>query len=172
MQAACYGSSLREPDDVWQARLARTAAHWRVAVDEGGALHAYLAAYPSVPGAVTPLHGAFSPARDAGTLYLHDLAVHPDHAGRGLGQALVAALLAQARDGGVRQAALVAVEGAAAFWERQGFAAQPAADAAMRAALAGYGEGALYMVLPLDIPSQVPNHCGRTVAASGIYPST
>jgi hypothetical protein len=46
----------------------------------------------------------------------------------------------------VRRAALVSVQGTAAYWRRQGFEALACAPAD----LAGYGEGALYM--GCDVP--------------------
>lgn len=153
VQAACYGAGFLEPEAVLRDRLRHTAGSWRVAQAGPGAaarVVAYLAAYPSRLGAVTPLHGAFAPADPADALCLHDLAVHPDAAGHGLGAALTATLLAQARADGLRWATLVAVQGAAAFWQRQGFAERGLDDAVQRARLAGYGAGAAYMVRALQ----------------------
>ncbi|HQO51893.1 MAG TPA: GNAT family N-acetyltransferase [Ottowia sp.] len=145
VQAACYGPALLEDAAVYARRLA-SPAHCGLGLHAGGALAAYLAAHWSVWGAVTPLHGDFAPQAAADTLYLHDLAVRPEHAGQGLGQRLLAAAWRQARARGVRQAALVSVQGTRGFWQRQGFVValrQPPA-------LASYGSQALYMTRRLD----------------------
>ena len=140
VQAACYGLQLLESAALYARRLASPAQCCLGARDEDGALLAYLAAYWSVQGAVTPLHGDFKLHAGADTLYLHDMAVLPTHAGRRLAQALLAAVWRAAATRGVRQAALVSVQGTAAFWRRHGFElAQAQPD------LSSYGAGALYM---------------------------
>jgi GNAT superfamily N-acetyltransferase len=140
VQAACYGVEWLEDAALYARRLA-SPAHCSLALcDESGALRAYLAAYWSVRGAVTPLHGDFAAHAAADTLYLHDLAVHPAHAGSGLARALLDTAWRQARDRGIRHAALVSVQGTADFWRRQGFAPAPAP-----AGLDSYGPQALYM---------------------------
>lgn len=145
VQAACYGPGLLEGEAVFLRRLAGP-AHCSLALTQAdGALVAYLAAYRSVEGKVTPLHGDFEPAPYADTLYLHDMAVRPDCGGRGLAQALVAAAFARAQAEGLRGSALVSVQGSQRYWERQGYAARPLACAVQQQRLAGYGEGAVYM---------------------------
>lgn len=148
IQAACYGRELLEPDDVLRARLMRADDTCWVA-ERAGRVSAYLAAYRSELGAVTPLHAVFRPAPVPDTLYVHDLAVDPAQHGAGLGARLVEALLAQAGGEGLAWAALVAVQGAADFWERLGFAARSVAGTDHRAGLATYGASARYMVKPL-----------------------
>lgn len=143
IQRACYGSALLEPLHVLRARLAAASDTCWVAL-HGGQVQAYLAAYRSRLGAVTALNGAFRPVAAPDTLYLHDLAVHPEAHGAGLGGRLVDTLLARARQEGLRWSALVAVQGAAPYWQRRGFASHVADPAALHS----YGE-ADYMVRPL-----------------------
>lgn len=152
IQAACYGAALVEGRAVFQRRLA--APHhcsWGAAAD-GAGLAAYLAAYWSQPGKLTPLHGEFAAPQAQATpvLYLHDMAVAPTAAGQGLARRLLEAAWAQARARGVRHAALVSVQDSQTYWLRQGFAVAPVADALQAAHLASYGPGAVYMqrVLP------------------------
>ena len=140
IQAACYGPALLESQALYACRLASPAHCSLGARDDRGALTAYLVAYWSVRGAVTPLHGDFKAREDADTLYLHDLAVLPAQAGRGLARALLQAAWRMAQARGVRRAALVSVQGTEAFWRRQGFRPAPSP-----AGLDGYGAGALYM---------------------------
>ncbi len=144
LQAACYGGDLLESAAVYARRLNSPAQCGLAMRDEQGALRAYLAAYWSVRGAVTPLHGDYALHAHADTLYLHDLAVHPSHAGQGLAQALLSEAWAQAEARGVHHAALVSVQGTAGFWQRQGFAPASATEA-----LDSYGAGAVYMVREL-----------------------
>ena len=144
LQAACYGGDLLEDAVVYVRRLNSAAQCGLAVCDERGMLLAYLAAYWSVRGAVTPLHGDFAVCAHPDTLYLHDLAVHRSHAGQGLAQTLLAAAWGQARARGVRHAALVSVQGTAGFWQRQGFM-----PASTTATLTGYGAGALYMTREL-----------------------
>ncbi|AVP56372.1 GNAT family N-acetyltransferase [Pulveribacter suum] len=145
VQAACYGAAFVEDAQVYARRLASPAQCSLVLRAADGRVAAYGAAYRSRLGCVTPLHGDFRAVQAPDTLYLHDLAVLPAHAGQGLAGALLASLLAQARAEGLRHTALVAVQGAQGFWARQGYAGQPLPGAAQRRHLRSYGAGALYM---------------------------
>ena len=142
VQRACYGDGFIESAPVYARRLASPANCSLVLVEDGRVL-AYLAAYRSVLGKVTPLHGDFEATPAPDTLYLHDMAVHPAHAGRGLARALLVALRAGAT--GLRHQALVSVQDSQAYWQRQGYAEHPLHDGAQRARLASYGAQAVYM---------------------------
>ena len=144
VQAACYDAEFLEGAAVYVRRLANSAQCSLAVRGDDGVLLAYLAAYWSARGAVTPLHGDFAARDTPDTLYLHDLAVHPSHAGRGLAQALLGAAWQQARAEGMDHAALVSVQGTGAFWQRHGFA-----PAVADAALESYGAEAVYMTRAL-----------------------
>ena len=151
LQTICYGDDFLESREVFAHRLA-CAHHCSIgAVREGEpALQAYLAAYWSNPGKVTPLNGVFSqPEPGEQVLYLHDMSVLPAWAGQGIARCLVQTLKAQARARGVRQAALVSVQGSQAYWERQGFQIATVHDAQQLQHLQTYGAGALYMTAAL-----------------------
>lgn len=137
VQAACYPPAMQEPGAVVAQRLDAASATCVVACD-GDGVCGYLFAYPSRLGSITALGAPFAPAADAGTLYLHDLAVAPRAAGRSLARALVEAVLGRWPG----DAALVAVQDSARFWHALGFRAH-ATDAAE---LTTYPAGALYMV--------------------------
>lgn len=79
------------------------------------------------------------------TLYLHDLAVDPEARGSGAADALVQAFLAALARLPLPRASLIAIQGSAPWWTRQGFARVPV-DEALGARLAGYGDDATYMV--------------------------
>src|SRR5689334_22469791 len=99
VQAACYPSAMQEPAAAVLARLRAAPASTLVALDAGG-ICAYVFAYPSVLGKITPLNADFAPAPDGDTLYVHDLAVHPRAHGRGVGRRLAKALMDDARGRG------------------------------------------------------------------------
>ncbi len=144
VQLACYGEGFVESADVFARRLA-SPANCSLAVEQGGRVVAYLAAYRSLLGKVTPLHGDFEAVSAPDTLYLHDMAVLPACAGQGLARALLAPLLQCARAEGLGHSALVAVQGAQGYWVRHGYVPWALHDAAQRQRLAGYGADAVYM---------------------------
>ena len=152
VQRACYGDNLVESAEVFARRLA-SPANCSLVLEMDGEVCAYLAAYHSLHGKVTPLQGDFETVAAPGhadTLYLHDLAVLPRLAGRGFAQALLAPLHAQAVAFGLQRAALVSVQESQAYWEHQGYAVQRLEEARQRARLASYGASAVYMARRLD----------------------
>lgn len=152
VQEACYGAVYMEPATVYQGRIASAAQCSWVAV-QGEQVLAYLAAYRSRLGCVTPLHGAFADYAAPDTLYLHDMAVHPDCAGQGLASALLAALWQGAAAWSPAYSALVSVQGSQAYWQRKGYALHSALAPVDAAALRGYGEDAVYMAQPYRAPA-------------------
>ncbi len=144
VQRACYGAGYIESASVYARRLASPAqCSW--VIEQAGHICAYLAAYGSAQGKVTPLHGDFEAADAPDTLYLHDMAVLPELAGQGLAQTLLTALWHGAVARALSRSALVAVQGSQGFWERHGYATHPLKDAAQHQRLDGYGPGAVYM---------------------------
>jgi GNAT superfamily N-acetyltransferase len=140
VQAACYPPAMQEPARVVRARLAASPGTVLVARDDDGVC-AYLFAYPSRLGKVTPLNGPFTVPAEPDTLYLHDLAVAPRAAGQGVARRLVARLHDDAARRGLRHAALVSVQDSLAFWESLGYVPAAGDDAA----LATYPGAAHYM---------------------------
>ena len=151
VQAACYPPAIQEPAAVVLARL-RVAPRTSLVTADAGGICAYVFAYPSRLGAVTPLGARFGPAPDADTLYVHDLAVAPRALGRGLARGIVTALLERVSSLDLPHAALVAVQDSRRFWEGQGFAPEDAGEAGVRA-LATYPGGALYMARDAHRPA-------------------
>lgn len=149
IQLACYGAGFVEDGALIARRLAAAPETGWVAGHEGE-VRAYLAAYPSVAGKLTALHGEFEVAPNANALYLHDLAVHPDASGLGLGPRLVRHACEHAAQAGWRQSTLVSVQSSVGFWERQGYAAMQPTDPAQQARLATYPGTSIYMIRRLD----------------------
>jgi ribosomal protein S18 acetylase RimI-like enzyme len=150
VQAACYPPSMQEPREVVRARIEAASGSSFVAVHQDGAgsdcVVAYVFAYRSRLGAVTPLDAGFEVDPVGDTLYLHDLAVAPAAAGGGLARRLAARLLAQARESRLAWCALVSVQDSRGFWERLGYRVTACTRADARSALATYPAPALYMV--------------------------
>jgi len=144
VQAACYPAPMQEPAAVLAARLHAAAATCLVGCDAQGVC-GYLFAYPSRLGRVTDLGAPFEVARDADTLYLHDLALDPRALGRGLARALVDDMLGRARKLGLAHAALVSVQDSTRFWTGFGFTPRATADSG----LSSYPPGAVYMARSL-----------------------
>ncbi|HEX7867634.1 MAG TPA: GNAT family N-acetyltransferase [Variovorax sp.] len=149
IQLACYGAGFVEDGTLIARRLAAAPHTGWVAEHEGG-VRAYLAGYPSVAGKLTPLHGEFEVAAQADSLYLHDLAVHPDASGLGLGPQLVRHAWAHAAQAGWRHSTLVSVQSSVGFWQRQGYAATQPAGPEQQARLATYPGESVYMIRRLD----------------------
>ena len=152
VQRACYGDGYVESAAVYARRLA-CPTQCSVVLERAGQLCAYLAAYDSLAGKVTPLHGDFEAANPPDTLYLHDMAVLPTLAGRGLARVLLQSLWQHASAQGLQHAALVSVQGSQGYWERHGFALCSPHGDAQRQHLASYGTAAVYMRKPLAAPA-------------------
>lgn len=144
LQALAYGPALLEPAQVMADRLASAAGRcWLVEDAEGPC--AYLLTHRTQLGHVTPLGGGFALVDGCDSLHLHDLAVAPRAAGRGLGGRLVERALHCAADEGLAWSSLVAVQGSQGFWQARGYSAGSTVLTAHEAAhLASYG-AAVYM---------------------------
>ncbi|MCC6827294.1 MAG: GNAT family N-acetyltransferase [Novosphingobium sp.] len=112
----------------------------------------YLIAYPWPFGAIPPLNsllGGLPEPRDS--LYLHDLALHPDARGQGHARPAVERLVDAMRAIGVRRIALVSVNDTVPFWRGMGFT-PVAGDPAIVRKLESYGGNSHYMIRDLVAP--------------------
>lgn len=148
IQKEAYSPQLQEDEAVIRSRLAACPQLAWIAEDAEGVC-AYLFAYHSCVGKVTPLDGEFQRHAEADCLYLHDLAVSPRAGGRGIGQALVRKKLEQAKAHQLRYSALVSVQDSEAFWSRLGYAAHTQLEQPQASNLASYRIPAVYMVQAL-----------------------
>ena len=144
VQAACYPPVMQEAGEVVRSRIRAAGASSFVA-ECAGELVAYVFAYRSSQGAVTPLDAQFEVNEAGDAMYIHDLSVSPAAAGQGLARQLVERLQALAREQGLACCALVSVQDSQRFWEGMGFRASACADEPARLALASYPPVALYM---------------------------
>ena len=139
------------PEDAprFAERLARGRDLCLTLTREDGPIAGYAVAYPWPLNRIPPLNRPLDGSVPAGNaVYLHDLGVSPEAAGRGHAGAGLALLRERARDAGYTAIALVAVKGSKGFWYARGFTAR-ALTGPLAAKLASYGADARYMVLTL-----------------------
>lgn len=134
-----------EGRDCFENRLTLNPSGCFVLAGEGGAPRGYLVAYPWTANAAPALNTLIAAIPDAASvMYLHDLALDPAVRGGGWSRPIVEQVAHDARAAGWPALTLVAVNDAAPFWERHGF--EVIDPPGMAEKLAGYGEGARYMV--------------------------
>lgn len=157
VQAQCYPAELIESANALASRLALAPALCWVAAHANASrtpaqLAAYLFTHPWPRDTLPPLDGVLPHegrdgirAADAGlTWFVHDMAVAPGGQGRGLARRLYAKASDAARAAGLRCSRLIAVRGAARWWEGMGYARlSPGKDAATK--LSRYGSDAVVM---------------------------
>lgn len=120
VQQNCYSEELVESAAVMTERIdAFSQTCWGYFIDQQMA--GYLLAYPSVLGSITPLAAAFPLYKNANCLYLHDMAISSAFRGQSLAPKLLKHATAEAEKMGLQALALVAVQGAEAYWAKQGF---------------------------------------------------
>ncbi|MFJ4292453.1 GNAT family N-acetyltransferase [Cupriavidus sp. NPDC089707] len=154
VQAACYTDVLLEGRDALASRLALSPTTCWVADDprRTGTLAAYLFTHAWPKTSLPPLDGLLddhwrqAPTPAPLTWFVHDMAVAPAGRGGGLAARLYAAAQAGAVAAGLKHSRLIAVQSAAPWWRRLGYA-PVAAEAAARHAdkLADYGAAAVLM---------------------------
>ena len=107
-----------------------------------------LVAYPLAHGwpvrSPPPLGKLLPPDSPSEILFIHDLAVGSAGRGLGIGRMLVTQAFAMAARDGLREAELIAVEGAASYWIRLGFAEAPATPELL-SKVAAYGADVRWM---------------------------
>jgi GNAT superfamily N-acetyltransferase len=147
LQAAIYPPFLVEPEPAFVSRM-RLAANYCLAAAVNDTLVGYLLAHGWRSGSPPPVGAVLADGVPGEILFIHDLAVAPMMRGAGVGHALLDRAGAAATRDGLVQAELIAVEGAADFWHRQGFV-EPGTPDALHAKVAAYGPAARWMVRDL-----------------------
>lgn len=136
IQSEVYYEFQPESEVVMRSKAMRGASTCCVALDHNASVIGYCLAYPYAADRVASLGRVDqTPLVSTDNLFLHDLAVQPASAGRGVAQALFAHLTTVARGAGYRTLSLVAVQQAASFWTKLGFA--PSAQATVNDSYSG-----------------------------------
>jgi GNAT superfamily N-acetyltransferase len=149
LQDSCYSDEFFEPASVVRQRLMLYPQSCWVACYQDK-IWGYLFSYPSMVGHVNPLGAEFGRYERADALYLHDMAVSMDARGQGVATALLGAAFGCARQLGLTQMALVAVQHSASYWQQHGFVQCDSLSDEARLNLQSYGENALYLTTPVD----------------------
>ncbi len=154
VQAACYTEVLLESRGALASRLALSPTTCWVADDphRPSTLAAYLFTHAWPETSLPPLDGVLDggwrqpPTPAPLTWFVHDMAVAPGGRGGGLAPRLYAAAQAAALAAGLKHSRLIAVQSAAPWWRRLGYAPAAAETAARHAGkLADYGAAAVLM---------------------------
>ena len=143
IQAEAYPAFLREGESAFASRIALTASYC-LAARRDGQLLGYLLAHGwrrLSPPAVGAILGDGAPSE---VLFLHDLSVAAAGRGLAIGRKLVERAFALAVQDGLRTAELIAVAGAAGYWGKLGFVAEPVSRE-LAEKVGGYGEAACWM---------------------------
>lgn len=120
LQSLCYEVSYLESRRSFEVKVAASPSCF--GAFDGDAMLGYALAFPWTTHTPVPLSSerlALPPQPTC--LYIHDVAIDPSARGTGLGTALVDELYAEAHRLDLVWLELVAVQGAASYWERLGF---------------------------------------------------
>jgi GNAT superfamily N-acetyltransferase len=149
IQNAVYLPLYREDAEVLGSRIiAAPTLCW--GAFEGDDLAAYILSHPWPAAAPPPIGVRLSPAPASDNWFVHDLAVSPGARGQGLGLALARRAARAAVEASLTRGDLIAVQGAASFWRRLGYAPPLELPAELAEKVAAYGPDAAYMTIRLS----------------------
>ena len=149
IQDACYTEIVPESKEAYIKKLQLSPSSCFVAHHLGNMV-GYLIAIPSQLQALPALNSTLlSSADSANCLYLHDLAVIPAASGLGVGKVLVHRFFQSMSFLGFEQAALIAIQNAAGFWQKQGFVVSEPIGASKQA-LRSYGADGCVMQFEIN----------------------
>ena len=121
VQAACYRPELIESDEAFLRKMALF-PEGCLGAFQAAKMQGYVFGHPWTRGQIVPLGSSdYSLPRDAGCMYLHDLAVLPALRRTGVAVLLVRGLVEVGVRNGVDAFALVAVQDSEAYWVLWGF---------------------------------------------------
>ncbi|GGY70004.1 N-acetyltransferase [Cellvibrio zantedeschiae] len=120
IQAEAYAGHFLESAHIIAQRFDSSPTTSWVA-ERDGQVCAYLVAYWSKVGKISPLNAPFAPIEEMQCLYLHDLALLKIAQGFGLARLLINAATDHASNQSAYAIALLSVQSSKAFWQGLGF---------------------------------------------------
>lgn len=144
VQADAYSQVEPESLDVLKSKWLRSPESCFVYREEGKVI-GYVLAHSWSSDLPPKLYHPLPGGTEGATLFIHDLAMSKEAAGKGLGSRMISHLFRAIEPLGYRQARLVAVQASGRFWNKQGFSAVND-----QAVCASYGDGAQLMRRPLS----------------------
>ncbi|ONF97333.1 Acetyltransferase (GNAT) family protein [Sphingomonas jeddahensis] len=143
IQALAYPAALLEHERAFASRIT-LAGSCCLAATRDGVLIAYLLAHAWPSRAPPSIGNVLADPVVGEVLFIHDLAVSLTGRGTGVGRQLVLRAFDLAARDGLERAELIAVEGAAGYWQRLGFTS-PEVPAESAGKVAAYGAAARWM---------------------------
>lgn len=143
VQAETYPTFLLEQEEVFLSRIDLQASYC-LAAKQGKKLFGYLLAHGWRRQSPPPLRTSHVEGVPSEVLFIHDLAVSSVARGLGVGRSLIARAFELAAKDGLSSAELIAVDGAAGYWSRFGFA-EGTISIELREKLGAYGTHARWM---------------------------
>lgn len=161
IQNDVYLPLYREDAEILGSRIA-VAPDFCWGAFEGEQLVAYILSHPWPAGSPPAIGVRLTSPPVGDNWFIHDLAISPAARGLGLGRLLAGRAARAAIDSGLTLTDLVAVQGAASFWARLGYASPADIAPALTAKVSAYGEDARYMTARLtDLRFGSPLHDDR-----------
>ncbi len=143
IQSEVYPAFLREDLVAFASRLAVVPSYC-LAATRAQELVGYLLAHGWATASPPPIGAVLQTDPSNEVLFIHDLAVSSTGRGAAIGRELVTRVSDLARRDGLRHAELIAVEGAAPYWQALGFS-HAATTGELAAKVAAYGPAARWM---------------------------
>lgn len=147
--AADVHTDFHEDDIVFLERLKLYPDGCLVLEGAAGRLFGYAISHPWLLYSMPALNSALGRLPDVPTTYyLHDIALLPQSRGTGSAGTVVSILVGQAVEAGLSTMSLVAVNGSAGFWQKNGFKIVSRAD--LQPKLKTYSDDACFMLRQLQ----------------------
>lgn len=140
IQATVYPNVAPETETVLRSKIALGPKTCLVMTDRQNNVAGYCLAHPWHQQPAS-LHTVYKKPQQPQLLYIHDMAIAPEHMGKQFGSQVVAYLQLWAQKQGYRALSLVSLEQAVSYWQRHGFEPH---DYTINEAQ--YGAGACYML--------------------------
>ena len=120
IQSEVYTTVEPETEQVLRSKVRLGKQFCRVITDSSEMVVGYCLAHPWDEHPIV-LDTIYHEIRDSQLLYIHDLAISPQHKGKGLGQMVVESLISAAKAHSLNSIKIIALRQALSFWEKVNF---------------------------------------------------